>query len=267
MDRGPWRATGHGVAKSQTRLSNLTLFPGLFLFLTESIFQCVCIFFLNILALLFMLFVSSSSTWWSWAVHVHEWTVQVIEQGTGVDFLRCWANSVPKWECQQWDYDLCECKWGMVTDELRFRVLQSGASVPFRKLSSPGRGVDGGQQPHLIPFRMLTALPTPGRMSVMTLLLLWVQAVAATTCHYKHYNPVCFLSSYSLSWPLVSHGSSFVLSTALDFVHLLYIFTSIWCELERKRGEYMFSESTFIQSLPFPFVHTLIFPFRVQHLQ
>ena len=166
MDRGAWRATGHGVAKSQTRLSNLTLFPGLFLFLTESIFQCVCIFFLNILALLFMFFVSSSSIWWSWAVHVHEWAVQVIEQGTGVDFLRCWANSAPKWECRQWDYDLCECKWGMVTGELRFRVLHSGVSVPFRKLSSPGRGVDGGQQPHLIPFRMLTASPPHPRKNV-----------------------------------------------------------------------------------------------------
>ena len=33
---------------------------------------------------------------------------------------------------------------------------------------------------------------------------LWAQAVAATTSCYKHCNPVCFLSTYSLSEPLVS---------------------------------------------------------------
>ena len=40
MDRGPWWATVHGVAKGQTRLGDLTFFLSFLVFLLSCIFSC-----------------------------------------------------------------------------------------------------------------------------------------------------------------------------------------------------------------------------------
>ena len=41
MDRGPWQATVHGLAKSQTRLKQLSAYTGLFLGLKNFYFEMI----------------------------------------------------------------------------------------------------------------------------------------------------------------------------------------------------------------------------------